>query len=155
MKPVASLGFLALASPCAANGRLNEHLYSSTRGGIAGWLYDRGLFGSYPSAQYQSFGAGSPQLNHVVKDSRCDDGLVFLTPQGHSVGAPGPMILDNDGNLVWVQTSWGSAADLKVQKIGEQSYITFWHDQPSSVGNSGDGQGVYSIVSQTILVINP
>ncbi len=149
MKKAAPLSFLALASPCLGKIQYNPETLSSVKGGIAGWLYDRGIFGSYPSAHYKSFGAESPQVNRVRNDDRCDDGLIFIAPRGTSVGSPGPTILDKDGNLVWMQTSWGNTADFKVQKVGKQSFITFWHDQPSSVGNGGSGQGAYVVVSHS------
>jgi hypothetical protein len=146
MKTAAPLTILALASPSIAAAQAG-HTYSSVKGGIASWLYDWGIFGSYPRIRYESFKTASPQVDHVRKDDRCDDGLIFMTPHGSVVDSHGPVILDNDGNLVWTQTSWGNTADLKVQKIGGESYITFWHDTPTSVGEDASGQGVYAIVS--------
>lgn len=147
MKTVAALSILALASPSVAEAYA-DHTYSSVKGGVASWLYDWGIFGSYPRIRYESFKTASPQVNHIRKDDRCDDGLIFMTPYGSAVDSHGPVILDNDGNLVWTQASWGRTADFKVQKIAGESYITFWHDTPTSVGEDASGQGVYAIVSR-------
>lgn len=44
---------------------------------------------------------------------------------------PGPIILDNEGNLVWMGTEYGQAMDVKVQKYRGNDYITFWHGDDS------------------------
>ncbi|POR32161.1 Uncharacterized protein TPAR_07616 [Tolypocladium paradoxum] len=99
--------------------------------------YDWGLYGAYPRQSYQSFGGTPPKLNLVQRHSRCHDGLVFLEPRGVYVDMPGPVIVDNDGSLVWMQTAWGEAMDVKVQQFNGSNYITFWHGTDN--GTFGDG----------------
>ncbi|KYK60239.1 hypothetical protein DCS_01376 [Drechmeria coniospora] len=90
--------------------------------------FDWGWHGAYPRQSYRSFGAQSPKPNLLRRSDECDgSGLVFVEPRGVYVEAPGPVILDNDGNLVWTETRWGQAVDLKVQRYRNHDYITFWH----------------------------
>lgn len=105
--------------------------------------YDWGLHGAYPRQSYQSFGGRSPKLNLVRRDSRCREGLVFLEPRGVYVDTPGPVIVDNDGNLVWMQTAWGEAMDVKVQQFNGSNYMTFWHGTDNGIF----GEGAYIMVS--------
>lgn len=118
---------------------LDTHLEAST-------LYDWGYYGGYPRLSYESFGAQSPLPNLVQTSRRCDDGYLFVEPRGHFVDTPGPVILDTNGNLVWMQTRWGQVMDVKVQKFQGKDYITFWHGSDS--GTFGTGQ--YVMVRQTI-----
>lgn len=110
------------------------------------YWYDWGWYGGYPSTSYESFGAESPFVNLVEQDDRCDDGLIFIEPRGKYVETPGPVILDNDGNLVWTQTKWGQAMDLKVQTYKEKDYITFWRGTDSGTF----GTGSYLMVSAVV-----
>ncbi|PNY22936.1 uncharacterized protein TCAP_07019 [Tolypocladium capitatum] len=31
------------------------------------------------------------------------------------------------GTWAWMQTSWGEATDVKVQRFNDGNYVTFWH----------------------------
>lgn len=101
------------------------------------YWYDWGWHGAYPHVEYESFGAVSPRPNLVSQSDRCDDSFIFIEPRGHYVGTPGPVVLDNDGNLVWMETRWGQVMDLKVQRYKGENYITFWHGTDS--GTFGEG----------------
>lgn len=107
-------------------------------------LYGWGAYGAFPRISYQSFGAQSPWINVMQTDDRCDDGYTFIEPRGIYVETPGPIILDNDGNLVWMQTKWGQAMDLKVQTFQGKDYITFWH----GTDNGTFGEGFYLMVGR-------
>lgn len=69
----------------------------------------------------------------------CDDGYLFVAPRAAAEGASegeeaemeGPAIFSTTGDLVWTQSGWGRTSDLKVQQVGNRSYITFWHDDES------------------------
>lgn len=95
------------------------------------YWYDWGLYGAYPRRSYKSFSSASPWLNIVKSDQRCEDGYSFIEPRGESVPSPGPIILDNEGNLVWMETKYGQAMDLKVQNYKGKDYLTFWHGDDS------------------------
>ncbi|CAM1502369.1 Fc.00g043530.m01.CDS01 [Cosmosporella sp. VM-42] len=111
----------------------------------ASTAYDWGYYGAFPQMSYESFGAQSPFLNLVRTDERCDDGYIFVEPRGHYVDTPGPVMLDNDGNLVWMQTQWGQAMDVKVQRYQGRDYITFWHGSD----NGTFGEGYYLMLDET------
>lgn len=91
------------------------------------YWYDWGLYGAYPRVAYKSFASASPWLNIVTADDSCDDGYTFIEPRGHAVPYPGPIVLDNDGNLIWLESKYGQVMDLKVQTYKGNQYITFWH----------------------------
>lgn len=105
--------------------------------------YDWGYYGAFPRRSYESFGAESPRPALVATDPRCDDGYTFVEPRGHYVYTPGPVMLDNAGELVWMNTEWGQAMDVKVQRYRDKDYITFWHGTDSGTF----GTGSYIMVS--------
>lgn len=112
----------------------------------ASW-YDWGYYGSFPRKNYKSFGAQSPRPALVQTDDRCDDGYIFVEPRGVYVETPGPVVMDNAGNLVWMQTQWGQAMDVKVQQYKGKDYITFWHGSD----NGTFGEGYYLMVSRDVM----
>ncbi|KAF3770061.1 hypothetical protein M406DRAFT_227814, partial [Cryphonectria parasitica EP155] len=104
-----------------------------------------GLYGAYPRISYESFSSASPWLNIIKSDPRCEDGYTLIEPRGDSVPYPGPIILDNDGSLVWMETRYGQAMDLKVQSYKGNDYLTFWHG-----GDSGwFGKGYYLMLDSS------
>ncbi|GAB1218280.1 hypothetical protein ATERTT37_007534 [Aspergillus terreus] len=99
--------------------------------------YDLGLYGFGPSQSYVSFGFDSPRVQISQWDAGCDPRYTFLAPRGDSVAQPGPMILDADGNLVWMKHNWETTQDFKVQRYQGQDYLTYW--EGSEVGSRGYG----------------
>lgn len=118
---------------------------------VIGWIFpslestffDLAVYGGYPQRSYVSHNLTSPDLQQVRWDDRCDNGLIFISPQGKSVEHPGPMILDARGNLVWQTDQYGMAMNLKVQEYKGENYLTFW------AGHRGSsfGYGNYYMVS--------
>lgn len=108
------------------------------------YWYDWGIYGVYPQRSYESFSGSSPWPNILKSDSRCAAGYTFIEPRGLAVGTPGPIMLDQNGNLVWMQTEWGQAMDVKVQSYKGDDYITFWHGSD----NGTFGQGYYLMVGK-------
>lgn len=107
--------------------------------------YDWGLYGAYPRRSYESFSSASPWVNLVKSSDKCEDAYTFIEPRGNSVPLPGPVILDNHGNLVWMETKYGQAMDVKVQTYQGNHYITFWHG-----GDSGwFGRGYYLMIDSS------
>lgn len=114
-----------------------DPFYHSTR-------YDSGRAGHWPSQEFTSDHAvTAPIVNFVRYGEQCQDGLyTFISPYGGSVPTPGPMILDQDGHLVWTK-SFGSTYNMNMQNYKGEDFITFW------VGNddvSGHGEGIYYMV---------
>ncbi|KAJ5702665.1 hypothetical protein N7488_010213 [Penicillium malachiteum] len=88
--------------------------------------YAHGLEGQYVSQHYSSFGAPGPVLNYWEKSPACDDGLyTIISPRGGSVSHSGPMILDNDGHMVWFR-DYKSAYNANVYTYKGEKYLTFW-----------------------------
>ncbi|KAI9736277.1 MAG: hypothetical protein M1834_001163 [Cirrosporium novae-zelandiae] len=107
--------------------------------------YDLGLYGAYPWQTYDSVDLVSPQLNVLQWDDRCDDRYTLLTPRGISVPAPGPMIIDAKGNLVWMEKRFGEAMDLKIQNYKGEDYLTFWAGKDDGT----HGRGYYYMLNSS------
>jgi len=101
-------------------------------------------YGYYPYRSYQTTDLTSPALRKVVDSPQCyDDLYTFFTPRGYSVAAPGPMIVDNVGDLIWTKSTDGQAYDLVVHELDGQQYLTYW------IGDDrvrGHGQGDWYMV---------
>ena len=129
---VAQLGFLSFLGASTSSCRSIE---AATPAGQpyfeASDSYDWGWHGSNPRQRYRSFGGASPKPNVAEYSHECGEGLVFVEPrEPHKSKAratePGPVILDSEGNLVWMPTQWVEMRDLKVQQSKNARYITFW-----------------------------
>ncbi|KAI2887513.1 hypothetical protein CBS63078_4526 [Aspergillus niger] len=103
-----------------------------------GLWYDLGFLGPHPTLKYESFDQESPEVNVLRWDPRCEEGYVFLSPRGHSYPDPGPLVYDNQGNLVWIEREFGQIMDLKVQHYMGEDYLTFWAGDDD--GTRGLGQ---------------
>ena len=118
---------------------------------VVGWIFpslestffDLAVYGGYPQRNYVSHNLTSPDLQQVKWDDKCDNGFIFISPQGKSVEHPGPMILDARGNLVWQTDQYGQAMNLKVQEYKGEKYLTFW----AGLRGSSFGYGNYYMVS--------
>lgn len=106
-----------------------EHFYASP-------AYETGDLGGWPQQLYKSSPVIGPVLNYMQKSEQCysHGGYTMITPRGNSVPMPGPMIVDDRGNLVWTK-NYGRAYDLKVQQYRGEDYLTFW------IGKEIDGYG--------------
>ncbi|KAI5257366.1 hypothetical protein E4T42_01101 [Aureobasidium subglaciale] len=102
-------------------------------------------YGYYPYRSYQTTDLVSPQFRTLVDSPEChDDRHTFFTPRGFSVSAPGPMIVDSHGELVWAKSTEGQAYDLTVQEYKGEQYLTYW------VGDDrvrGHGAGDYYMLN--------
>ncbi|KAJ4327521.1 hypothetical protein N0V84_002049 [Fusarium piperis] len=135
-----------LFSPASASSLVTQ----KSDGRSSSW-FDWGWYGAYPHSSYESFGAQSPWPLVVKTNDRCDSGYIFAETRGFYVDAPGPVILDNAGNLVWMETLWGEAMDVKVQRFNGKDYITFWH----GTDNGTFGEGYYLMKTKTWLIVVP
>lgn len=106
-------------------------------------FYDFAVYGAYPTRSYVSYPHKSPESRRLAWDESCDGGFVLLTPNGESVSTPGPMIVDSQGNLVWMLQGYGAGANLNVQQYQGKDYLTFW----SGVKKGTAGKGDYYMVS--------
>ncbi|KAL4905438.1 hypothetical protein BDW74DRAFT_185001 [Aspergillus multicolor] len=99
--------------------------------------YDLGLYGFGPSRSYVTFENESPLVEITESDNGtgCDSRYTFLAPRGDSVAQEGPMILDFQGELVWMKHNWETTHDFKVQRYRGQDYLTYWE------GSQVEGRG--------------
>ena len=105
--------------------------------------YDEGKFGEWPTETYRSSPIVGPALNYLQYSDECKDGLyTFIAPRGNKVANPGPMILDQDGHLVWTKR-YGQSYNLNVYTFKGQDYRTFWMGND---GVGGHGEGAYYMV---------
>jgi hypothetical protein len=111
-------------------------------------IFDKGEFGAYPNRTYVTEPTLiSPRLNILQRNARCHDGLyTMISLRGDKVELKGqsPMIFDSDGNLVWMNATYGETFGLGMQEYKGQKYLTFWQGD-DSVG--GHGEGYYYLVS--------
>lgn len=108
--------------------------------------YAQGKLGAYPVSTYLTTDLVAPRMNKISTSSLCKEGLyTMLTPRGHAVSEPGPVILDEDGNLVWAKkmSHIGQSYGLTVQQYKNQSFLTFWAGDD---GVGGHGAGNYYMV---------
>ncbi|KAE8348761.1 ASST-domain-containing protein [Aspergillus coremiiformis] len=102
--------------------------------------YDEGKFGEWPTETYRSSAIVGPRLNYLQYSDECKDGLyTLMAPRGGKVVNPGPMILDQDGHLVWTK-HYGPTYNLNVYPYKGQDYLTFW---VGTDGVGGHGEGAY------------
>lgn len=107
--------------------------------------FENGNIGPWPSQHFISSNIRAPVPNFVRYGQLCRDGLhTFIAPRGSDVYTPGPMILDQDGHLVWFKPM-GQTYNMNVQTFKGQDYLTFWSGDDSIVGH---GEGTYFMVSR-------
>jgi hypothetical protein len=109
---------------------------------------DSGVHGSYPVLSFHTTKAKAPRTNFQQRSPECvsnasrKEDYYFITPKGHKVASPGPMILDASGGLVWTEhfanEFGGQAYNLQVQEYQGESYLTFWLGDDRIRGH-GDG----------------
>ncbi|KAI0483954.1 Arylsulfotransferase-domain-containing protein [Xylariaceae sp. FL0804] len=132
------IALLSLFAPaCRA-----QHAFSSTL------LYNLGFYGLFPRTWYKSFDLGSPLLNFLQWDVRCENGYYLLAPRGSYVENPGPVILDARGNLVWTDDQFGMVTDVQTQMYKGKQYLTFWAGHNSRL-RFGYGMGKYYMLDQS------
>ncbi|KAL4951017.1 ASST-domain-containing protein [Aspergillus filifer] len=118
--------------------------------------YDLGAYGFGPSRGYVSFEFESPvvEIMEAQNGTGCDQRYTFLTPRGDSVTQPGPMIMDAQGELVWMKHNWETTQDFKVQRYQGEDYLTYW--EGSQIDSRGYGSWYMLDSTYTIrYVINP
>lgn len=121
-------------------------LLSSWTANALSWsAYDLGLYGISPTQHYVSTAFTSPHMNILQWDARCerDDAYVLISPRGYQVENPGPIMLDNKGNLIWTETRFGQVTNLQVQQYRGESYLTFWAGASYGPHSNGSYYMVY------------
>jgi hypothetical protein len=97
-------------------------------------------YGHYPYRTFESTDLTPPAVAHKIDSPACHDGLsTFLTPRGTAVNETrGMVILDDQGELVWMQKTEGQPYNLDVQTYQGAPHLTYWHGD-DTVGGHGEG----------------
>ena len=107
--------------------------------------YDRSYYGAWPQQSYHSSSLSGPILNYWHRSRACEDGgYTLIAPRGDSVRHKGPMILDQNGDLVWFK-EYGTTYNLNIHTFQGEDYLTFW---TGNDGVRGHGNGVYYMVGE-------
>ncbi|SMQ45646.1 unnamed protein product [Zymoseptoria tritici ST99CH_1A5] len=118
---------------------------------------DDGFFGYYPTREYiTEVDLNTPRTNFVQWSPECNDGAYyFITPRGWGIGNPGPMLLDQRGDLVWAHhfenDFGGQAYDFTVQKYQGNDYLTFWLGDDRVRGH---GSGFYYMLNASYDIVH-
>ncbi|KAJ5524125.1 hypothetical protein N7494_010775 [Penicillium frequentans] len=108
--------------------------------------YAHGFEGAFPLQHYSSAGVSGPILNYWEKSVACDDGLyTIITPRGEAVRHSGPMILDNQGHLVWFK-EYETTYNANVYTYKGQRYLTFWAGDDQIRGH---GEGILYMLNSS------
>ncbi|KAJ6070854.1 hypothetical protein N7467_012173 [Penicillium canescens] len=106
--------------------------------------YDRSYYGAWPQQSYHSSSLSGPILNYWHRSRACEDGgYTLIAPRGDSVRHKGPMILDQNGDLVWVK-EYGTTYNLNIHTFRGEDYLTFW---TGNDGVRGHGNGIYYMLN--------
>lgn len=97
-------------------------------------------------------------VSAVVRTDRggTSPGLIFVSPAHNRYGQQGPMILDNDGDLVWFKPLSDHATkqmrpfNFRVQDYRGQKVLTWFE----GVVVSGHGQGRYAIADSSYRILH-
>lgn len=99
--------------------------------------YDLGLYGFGPSKSHRSFDYKYPLVEVLADNSACDDRYTVIAPRGDSVAFPGPMIMDANGDLVWMKHNFGTTQNLQIQRYKGEDYLTYWEGEQVQGGGVG------------------
>lgn len=106
--------------------------------------YDDGAFGEWPTECYRSNPVIGPSLNLLQDSQLCLDGqYTFLAPAGQAVDTPGPMLIDQDGHLVWTK-QYGPTSTVGVYSFQGTTHLTFCVGK-DYVAGYGDADTCYMV----------
>jgi hypothetical protein len=95
---------------------------------------------STASQRFRSAPALNPPAVTIRRRARgTAPGRVFLTPM-KGAGQDGPMMIDDDGSLVWFRPLRGGrvASDLRVQRYRGEPVLTWWEGRLAGGGGNGE-----------------
>ena len=94
---------------------------------------------------FQSTSLTTPRLK-VTTYGRTGDGFLFLEPQSTALGGMSGVIMDNDGEPLWIAPSNANQTDLAVQELDGKPVLTYWSGE---VFDPGYGKGVGVILDSS------
>ncbi|KAI5480533.1 arylsulfotransferase [Pseudohyphozyma bogoriensis] len=125
MAPPTSRSFLAALLLSSTAFVRADTVYSADAG------YDSGAYGVTPTQSFYTSDLLPPALNFKTNSSSASSNYTFLSYRGTDAVQPAPIIVDNNGDLVWSGADQGisNTMDLLVQEYqGEPVLTTFVGD---------------------------
>ncbi|GAA5979076.1 hypothetical protein JCM11641_004965 [Rhodosporidiobolus odoratus] len=99
---------------------------SLTTDNSTSWWTSRGVA---PVQTFYSSSLQPPEFNRIVYDeSKVSEGYTMLSYRGTGVEQAAPVIMDNDGSLIWsgYEAGFTNSMDLRVQQYKEEDVLTFF-----------------------------
>jgi hypothetical protein len=117
------IGTLLLLSiePSTSNPIFNE--YHALLPSILG-LYNASSMRQYASSSLSSF------IKNAQYNGICTPDYLFLVLDGHL-----PMVVDQNGELVWLESHSVVTRNFRVQPYHGQDYLTYWSQEPMAHGS--------------------
>ncbi|GAA5824579.1 hypothetical protein JCM11251_000483 [Rhodosporidiobolus azoricus] len=100
-----------------------------------------------PVQSFHSSNLAPSEFNRITYDaSKASDELTLLSYRGTGVGQAAPLIMDNNGSLVWsgYEAGYTNSMDLRVQQFNGEDVLTFFQGDFFS---GGYGNGSWYILS--------
>ncbi|KAK4058464.1 hypothetical protein OIO90_000624 [Microbotryomycetes sp. JL221] len=108
--------------------------------------YNSGEFGVAPVQAFASAPFQPPRVNILVAATeQASTNYTFLGYRGTAAAQPAPLILDNQGSLVWSGAEFGNSMDFKVQTLFGEPVLTFFN---GSFYSGGYGYGHWEVLGQ-------
>ncbi|WWC85180.1 uncharacterized protein L201_000037 [Kwoniella dendrophila CBS 6074] len=122
--------------------------------------YSSGALGASPAQSFHSVNYTVVDFNiNVPASSELSPGYLFLAPRGTDVATPAPLIMTNQGDLIWDGTEYGYTQSMafQVSTYQQQGVITLWQGQFNGAGY-GIGYGLvldqgYNVVANVTTTI--
>lgn len=86
-----------------------------------------------------------PPKLEVTKTGDTEPGLLFFGPRGNGTEYSAPMIITEDGELVWAGPR-GVSTNMKLQKYHDEQHITYW--EGISAATFGHGYGSVHVLNK-------
>jgi hypothetical protein len=86
---------------------------------------------------------GPPPITVTVPAHDTAPGVILLTPVKSHDYEHGPLIVDNEGNVIWFRSLLQEGINLQMQTYNGQPVLTWWKGKIAS----GHGLGVYEIIN--------
>ncbi|GAA5907935.1 hypothetical protein JCM6882_001532 [Rhodosporidiobolus microsporus] len=100
-----------------------------------------------PTQTFYSSSLAPPEFNRITYDAdKATDEYVLLSYRGTGVGQAAPLVMDNNGSLVWsgYEDGYTDSMDLRVQQYKGEDVLTFFQGDFFS---GGYGNGSWYILS--------
>ena len=110
---------------------------------------------SWPIQSFKTTNFTVPALN-ISRSGLTEQGLLFFAPLGSPPTIAAPLIMSDDGQLVWhglVQSYPTAALGFQAQKFGKNEVLTYWNGVSDNVSQQR-GYGAISILDKTYTEIH-